>query len=352
VENLPRRSSTDPAQLARKALTTRFFNRTTVTGEITLPGVPSLLDEYVKLCDTLFSSVGRKFSAEELAHVRAVLAEQLAVAYGGSQRSTITISYEAKVGLGVDYYVTPQWQTLEQAYNQWIETREPPLFGTHPDARVWALASEATDPTNFPVLDVGAGTGRNALALARRGHPVDAVELTAKFAEMIKFESDRDRLGIRVFQNNVFEAAHELPHDYQLILLSEVVPEFRTTQDVRNLFELAARCLAPGGQLVFNTFLDREGYGPLLDDAAREFAQLQYSTIFLRDEMAAAAAGLPLELVSDESVCDYEKANLPPEGWPPTGWYVGWTTGLDVFTVEHRDLCPIDMRWLVYKKTA
>ena len=55
---------------------------------------------------------------------------------------------------------------MEAAYEDWISTREPPLFGTEPDARVWALASEAADPSTHPILDIGAGTGRNALALA------------------------------------------------------------------------------------------------------------------------------------------------------------------------------------------
>jgi SAM-dependent methyltransferase len=303
------------------------------------------------LCDTLFAGVGRRFSAEELAHVRPILEQQLAAAYASSSRSSIVLAYEAPVGQALSYTVTPQSNTLEQAYEHWIATREPPLFGTHPDARVWALATEVADPTNCPVLDIGAGTGRNALALARHGHPVDVVELTAKFAEMIRAESDRDRLGVRIFQRDVFEAMHELPQDYQLIVLSEVVPEFRTTQHLRRLFELAARCLAPGGRLVFNTFLEREGFSSALDDAAREFAQIVYSSIFLRDEMRTAAAGLTLELVADDSVHDYEKPNLPLEGWPPTGWYANWTTGLDVFTTERED-CPIDMRWLVYQKTG
>ena len=79
--------------------------------------------------------------------------------------------------------------------------------------------------------------------------------------------------------------------DYQLILLSEVVPDFRTTQQLRGIFELAARCLAPGGRLVFNAFLARHGYTP--DNAALELAQQCYSMIFTRDEMTRAAELLP-----------------------------------------------------------
>ena len=148
---------------------------------------------------------------------------------------------------------------------------------------------------------------------------------------------------------DVFTANDDLRHDYQLILLSEVVSDFRTTQQLRSLFELAAQCLAPGGRLVFNTFLPRGGY--TLDQATREFGQQMYTSIFTWDEMSTAAAQLPLELVADDSVYDYEQEHLPPGAWPPTSWYADWVSGLDVFTIE-REKCPIEMRWLVYGKTG
>ncbi|MBO8584224.1 SAM-dependent methyltransferase, partial [Staphylococcus aureus] len=88
----------------------------------------------------------------------------------------------------------------------------------------------------------------------RRGHPVDVVELTPKFAEIIRTQARQEGLDLRVIVRNVFETTDDLRQDYQLILLSEVVPDFRSPQQLRRLFELAAACLAPGGQLVFNTF--------------------------------------------------------------------------------------------------
>ena len=213
---------------------------------------------------------------------------------------------------------------------------------------MWALANEAADPTAHRVLDIGAGTGRNALALARRGHPVDVVELTAKFADMIRSDAERESLDVRVIQRDVFATMDDLRRDYQLILVSEVVPDFRTTQQLRGVFELAAQCLAPGGRLVFNAFLARHGYTP--DNAARELGEQMYTSMFTRDEMSTAAAGLPLELVADDSVYEYEKAHLPDGAWPPTGWYAEWVSGLDVFDVE-RENSPIELRWLVYQKT-
>ncbi len=198
------------------------------------------------------------------------------------------------------------------------------------------------------MLDIGAGTGRNALALARRGHPVDVVEMTPKFAETIRAEANRELLDVRVIQRDVFATMDDLRDDYQLILLSEVVSDFRAVGQVRGVFELAARCLAPGGRLVFNTFLAKSGYVP--DDAARQLGQQVYTCIFTYDEMTSAAEQLPLVLISDDSVHDYEKANLPVDAWPPTGWYVDWVTGRDTFDVPIEE-SPIELRWLVYEKT-
>ncbi|QLL05871.1 class I SAM-dependent methyltransferase [Mycobacterium vicinigordonae] len=329
-------------------MTRRFLSRSVVTGEISLPAVPSMLDEYVKMCSTIFASVGRKFNDEELAHLRKVLQEQLAEAFSISPRSNIVISYNAPIGPTLHYQVNARWFTVADSYANWVATREPPLFGTEPDARVWVLANEAADPATYRVLDIGAGTGRNALPLARRGHPVDVVELTPKFAEMIRAEAQRDGLDVRVIVRNVFETTADLRKDYQLILLSEVVSDFRTTQQLRGLFELATHCLAPGGRLVFNAFLPRLGYE--IDDAAREFGQQAYTAMFSRQEVSDASAGLPLELISDDSVFDYEQAHLPPGAWPQTSWYAAWVSGADVFPVE-REQIPIEMRWLVFRKS-
>jgi SAM-dependent methyltransferase len=332
-----------------QSMNRRFLSRSAVKGEISLPAVPGLIDEYVRMCDGIFAGVGRKFSDDEIAHLRSVLEGQLATAYSASPRSSIVITYNATVGSPLHYEVNPRWWTLEAAYEEWISTREPPLFGTEPDARVWALANEAADPRTHRILDIGSGTGRNALALARRGHPVDVVEMTPSFASMIRSDAQRESLDVRVINRDVFTARDDLRQDYQLILLSEVVSDFRTTQQLRSLFELAVQCLAPGGRLVFNTFLPRGGYAP--DQAAREFGQQMYTSIFTWDEMSTAAAELPLALVADDSVYDYEQQHLPQGAWPPTSWYPSWVSGLDVFTME-REKSPIEMRWLVYQKTG
>jgi SAM-dependent methyltransferase len=344
----PAPRSFDPSML-RQALARRLYRRAVAEGQIALPAVPGLLDEYLTMCQNLFASLGIRHTAQQSAQLKAALQRELKKGFRASSRSNIVISFDTPFGTGLNYRVKAEVSTIAVEYDHWVATREGPLFGTEPDARVLALAGEAADSGTYRVLDIGAGTGRNALALARRGHPVDAIEMAPKFAEIIRSETQRDSLAVRVIESDVFTAMEGVRDEYQLIVASELVPDFRTTRELRGLFELAAECLAPGGCLVFNTFLAREGYTP--DDAAREFGQQCNSTIFTRDELTNAAAELPLGLIADDFAYEYEKTHLPEGAWPPTAWFEGWAHGLDVFDVERAE-SPIELRWLVYQKEA
>ena len=111
MNDLPHRY-VDPTLRLKESMARRLYRRSVVTGEISLPAVPGMVDEYVTMCDTLFAGVGRRFSAEQLAHVRTVLQGQLAEAYAASPRSTIVISFNAPIGMTLNYHVKPQWWTV------------------------------------------------------------------------------------------------------------------------------------------------------------------------------------------------------------------------------------------------
>ena len=333
----------------RSSLVRTLHRRSIANGSITLPAVPALLDEYVSTCLMTFRALGVEFDANQIEHLRKTLEDQIAQAFAQSPRSSIVITYDSPVGQLVNYHVQPQWTSVEKTYDAWVATREPPYFGSEPDARVWTIAAQFTDPRECAVLDIGAGVGRNSLPLARRGHPVDALEVSGNFADVLREQARTQSLGIRVIQRDLFAARDYLPGDYGLIIVSEVATDFRSVEDLRFLFELASSALTDEGYLVVNCFLARDDYEP--DDAARQVGQQTYSSIFTREELAVATAGLPIELIDDTSVYDYEHANLPSESWPPTGWYEGWVLGQDVFPVNRPDI-PIELRWLVYRRMS
>jgi SAM-dependent methyltransferase len=335
------------ANRVAEAMLGRVRQRIAAAGSLKIPAVPSLLEDYLGMFAALFAACARSLTRDELAAMRDLLALRLGEAFDGSQRSKVVLEFRAEAGAPLAYSLSAEVSPLATVYEKWLGEEEAPLFGAHADARVLAVAAEL-DPSRSRALDLGAGTGRNALALARLGFSVDAVELTPKFADILQESAKREALPVHVFMRDVFHARDELQRDYALFIASELVPDFRGPADLRRLLELAAEVLGEGGALVLNLHLAAQGYTP--EKAAREFGQQSYSALFTGSEVEAALSGLPFELVSLDSARDYERKYLPEGSFPPTPWYENWSSGRDVYELP-REECPIELCWLVCRKT-
>jgi SAM-dependent methyltransferase len=331
------------ATLARQQLVRKLG----ATGELVLPSAPSMLDAYTEKLSTIFAALGRTFNAEEIDQLRKLLGAKLAEAFRASPHSSVVVRYSTAPfpSLRVTYAIGTLIRSMEAEYQAWIATRQPPLFGTHPDAKLMELAR--TLPAGTRCLDVGSGTGRNALALARAGLAVDALEVTGALAAVLSREARKAKLPVRVLETDVLSPEPPLEDGaYGLIVASEVLPHLRDLEELGTLTRILERALAPGGRLLVNSFMPRAGV--TLDEATREACQVSWSTVFTREELDGAAQGLALE--SDEEVLPYERSHAAPDTWPPTSWYEPWAGGRDAFPVEDEDEPPIHLRWLVYVK--
>lgn len=351
-EAAPRpKPETDPVTL-RASVIRRLTKKIGVEGRVRLPAVPALLEEYVENLRKMFAAYGRVFSEAETTNLRTILEGKLKEGFAVSPYAHVIVRYqtEAAPKIGIQYWVSTEISTIEDQYAEWVRTRTPPLFGKHPDTKVMDLARSLGAPKDVPVLDIGAGTGRNTLPLARAGFPTDAVELSPDLANILKNDAAKDGLPVTLYQGDVLGETLELPKGrYRLVILCEVVSHFRATAELRRLFERASELLAPGGLLAFSVFLPVSSYQP--DTLARELAQVFWCSLFTRDDLKEASADLGFSQLSEESVFEYEKKNLPASDWPPTGWFEEWTRGLDLFRLSVGK-APIDMRWLVYRKNA
>jgi SAM-dependent methyltransferase len=337
------------AAVLRQAMLRRLPRRLGAEGSLRLPAVPPLLEHYLTQLRTLFAALGRLFSDEEMAALRAVLAPRLEEGFQASPFCHVVVRYQTDPPpeVTVSYTVELEVSTMNDEYDEWVRTRTPPLFGAHPDAKVMDLARGLGPPA--AVLDVGAGTGRNTLPLARAGFATDALEVAPALAAVLRSEVSSAGLSVRVFEGDALDPALGVPQaHYQLMVLAEVIASHaRGPATLRPWFERAAALLAPGGLLVLSAFLAADGYRP--DPLARALSEVFWSCLFTRQEMQVASAGLSLDAVSDEAVFLYERDHLPPEAWPPTGWFTDWTQGLDLFSLPPGS-APCELRWLVYRK--
>jgi 2-polyprenyl-3-methyl-5-hydroxy-6-metoxy-1,4-benzoquinol methylase len=353
IRNVPTtkalRRETNPS-MTRQALQRVVDRRTLSRGEFDFPCVPALADRYTTQLTEAWRAIGRPFAAGEVEELRKNVAHALATGFAASPYARMVVTYEAPPPpqAGIRYAIRLKEHTMEEHYRQWVAERKPPLFGVRPDSKVISLAKELGPPRSVHVLDVGAGTGRNAIGLARLGYPTDALEPVPALVEQMRNDATREGVSLGVIEGDILSPELALSEDrYRLIVLAEVMSHFRSVEQVRIAFTKFARALAPGGIALVNTFLAMEGYRP--DDAAREVSETAWSRIFTRSELAFITETLPFDRVSEESVYEHEKRNAPPDSWPPTGWFEDWSQGRNVFDLP-AGRAPIEMRWLVYRR--
>lgn len=329
----------------------RLPRRITAEGHVTFPAVPALLEHYVQVLHTTFAQLGRTFNEAETAHLRNILAKKLQKGWQASPYAKIRVEYrtDEPPATSLSYTVSLDVSTIADEYDNWVKTRTPPLFGAHADAKLLNVAHSLGEPKDVPVLDVGAGTGRNTLPLARAGFPTDAVELAPALAKALRESIENEGLSVRVFEGDAVSGEMAIPENYyKVVVLAEVIAShIRSVEQCRVLFEGAATSLVSGGVLLFSAFLASDGYKP--EALGRELSEVFWCNLFTRADMAKAMEGLPFQLVSDESVFEFEKAHLPAEAWPPTGWFEEWSQGMDLFDLPPGK-APMELRWLVYRK--
>ena len=153
------------------------------------------------------------------------------------------------------------------------------------------------------VLEIGAGTGRYSHALARRGHPVDAVELVAHNIEVFR-QNTRPGESVTIAQGNALDLSAFADNAYDVTLLLGPLYHLYTQDDKRRALREAIRVTKPGG-VVFAAYVISDGC--LLDEGFRRgnISVAEYMRDGLLDARTFAASSQPndlFELVRKEDV--------------------------------------------------
>jgi len=128
------------------------------------------------------------------------------------------------------------------------------------------LWEELADRAGGPVLELGAGTGRVALHLARRGHSVTAVELVPELTDELARRASAAGLDVTAVSGDVRALA--LGRRYPLVLAPMQLLQLLGPKDRPACLHRVAGHLSPDGRAAI-AIVDRrdrgEGHSPLPD---------------------------------------------------------------------------------------
>lgn len=140
---------------------------------------------------------------------------------------------------------------LEDYYNSYNE--EGRLLSRHGQVEyltTMRYIRESLDGVPDPaVLEIGAGTGRYSVTLAKRGYRVTAVELVAHNLEILKSKLDGTE-PITAFQGNALDLSLLPDNAYDLTLLLGPMYHLYTREDKLQALSEAVRVTKSGGRIL------------------------------------------------------------------------------------------------------
>ncbi len=121
------------------------------------------------------------------------------------------------------------------------------------------------------VLDAGCGTGRVAMELSRRGHPVVGVDVDEAMLAAARAKAP-DLIWVR---GDLADPELDFGRTFDVVVMAGNVLIFVPAGVEDRVIANAARWLAPGGLLVTGYSLQPDGFGPRRHDALAAAAGLE-----------------------------------------------------------------------------
>jgi 2-polyprenyl-3-methyl-5-hydroxy-6-metoxy-1,4-benzoquinol methylase len=115
------------------------------------------------------------------------------------------------------------------------------------------IESEAGLQKNIRILDIGCGTGRHSIELARRGYQVTGVDLSDSMLARAKEKAKAQNVTVDFYQKDARELSFNNEFDMVIMLCEGAFPLMETDEMNFQILKNAAKALKKKGKFIFTT---------------------------------------------------------------------------------------------------
>jgi SAM-dependent methyltransferase len=145
----------------------------------------------------------------------------------------------------------PQW--YEELFRDYAERYEQESFTKGTVGEADFIEAELGRDTSKAILDIGCGTGRHAIELARRGYAVTGLDLSEAMLAKAKAKAEAAGVRVRFERRDARDFSFPEPFDAAVMLCEGAFPLMETDEMNFRILKNAHAALRPGGRFIFTT---------------------------------------------------------------------------------------------------
>ncbi|MHB8093937.1 MAG: class I SAM-dependent methyltransferase [Candidatus Aminicenantales bacterium] len=144
-----------------------------------------------------------------------------------------------------------QW--YEELFENYAEGYDREVFTRGTTGEVDFIEAEAGGDRRKKILDLGCGTGRHAVELAKRGFEVTGLDLSENQLGRARTKAARAGVKVDFIRADACDFRMDGAFDLVIMLCEGAFPLMETDAMNFRILENATRALKPGGKLIFTT---------------------------------------------------------------------------------------------------
>ncbi|HBX49979.1 MAG: SAM-dependent methyltransferase [Bacteroidetes bacterium RIFOXYA12_FULL_35_11] len=144
-----------------------------------------------------------------------------------------------------------QW--YEEIFENFADGYDREIFTQGTIGEVDFFEKEINFNKNYRILDIGCGTGRHSLELARRGYYVTGIDLSDSLLQKAQQIAEEEKLKVRFLKKDARRFSFEGKFDLVLMICEGAFPLMETDEMNYEILKNAADSLNPGGKIILTT---------------------------------------------------------------------------------------------------